>query len=145
MTSRTNSSRLGVVAAMFNTALIHAMLEAATDEAEKHGAVISIVSRVPGCYEIPLMVQCLLASNDVDGAVVLGYIEKGETLHGEVMGHVVLEAVLRTSLATRIPIGIGIVGPGATRDQAEARSESHARSAVRASLLVLEQLRGMGS
>ena len=57
-----------------------------------------------------------------DGLVVLGYIERGETLHGEVMGHVVHTALVQLQLKYRKPVGIGIIGPGATAEQAQAQS-----------------------
>ena len=72
--------------------------------------------------------------------VVLGYIERGETLHGEVMGHVVHAALVQLQLSHRKPIGLGIIGPGATAEQAEARKVSSARAAVHAALRCREVL-----
>ena len=53
------------------------------------------------------------------------------------MGHVVHAALVELSLAHRTPIGIGIIGPGATEAQALIRKESYAAAAVRAAARML--------
>jgi 6,7-dimethyl-8-ribityllumazine synthase len=130
--------RLAVVAADFHAALTEAMLAAAAEEAAAGGATIVSTQRVAGCYEAPLAAERTLRKRKVDALVVLGCIEKGETLHGEVMGHVVHRALVDASLRHDKPVGLGIIGPGATPKQAEARKETTARSAVRAVLRALE-------
>lgn len=130
--------RLAIVAAEFNQPLVDAMVAGALDEAHEEGARIALDPvRVPGCYETPLVVARLLARRDVDAAVVLGYIERGETQHGEVMGQVVHTALMRLSLRLEKPVGLGIIGPGATPAQAEERKDAYARAAVRAALRAL--------
>jgi 6,7-dimethyl-8-ribityllumazine synthase len=131
-------SRLAIVAAEFNRPLVDAMVAGALDEANKEGARIAFDPvRVPGCYETPLVVARVLARRDVDAVVVLGYIERGETQHGEVMGHVVHAALVGLSLDHAKPVGIGIIGPGATPAQAEERKDGYARAAVRAAMRAL--------
>lgn len=132
-------ARLAVVAAEFNRPLVDVMIASALDEAKKQGARVALEPiRVPGCYETPLVVSRVIARKDVDAVVVLGYIERGETQHGEVMGHVVHAALVKLAIRHGKPVGIGIIGPGATREQAEERKESYARAAVRAALRARE-------
>lgn len=132
-------ARLAVVAAEFNRPLVEVMIASALDEAKKQGARVALEPiRVPGCYETPLVVSRVIARKDVDAVVVLGYIERGETQHGEVMGHVVHAALVKLAIRHGKPVGIGIIGPGATREQAEERKESYARAAVRAALRARE-------
>jgi 6,7-dimethyl-8-ribityllumazine synthase len=131
-------ARVALVAAEFNKPLIDFMVEAAIDEASREGAIIvDVPLRVPGCYETPLVVSRAIARADVDAVVVLGYIERGETQHGEVMGHVVHGALVGLAVTHGKPVGIGIIGPGATKEQAEERKDAYARAAVRAALRAL--------
>lgn len=130
--------RLAVIAADFHEKLTDVMLAAAADEASQGGASIVSTQRVAGCYETPLAAERTLRRRKVDALIVLGCIEKGETLHGEVMGHVVHCALVEASLRHDKPVGIGIIGPGATPKQAEARKDSTPRAAVRAVLRALE-------
>jgi 6,7-dimethyl-8-ribityllumazine synthase len=134
------TKRIVVVAAEFNKELIDVMIETAQDELKKAGAELVRVVRVPGSYEIPLIADAYLSQEGVDALVVLGYIERGETLHGEVMGHVVHNTLVQLQLKYRKPIGIGIIGPGATVEQAHARKINSALSAARAALRSCELL-----
>jgi 6,7-dimethyl-8-ribityllumazine synthase len=124
--------RLAVVSTDFHQAIAATMLASATAEARAFGARIVETVHVSGCYEAPLMAARLLARKQIDAVVVLGCIERGETLHGEVMGHIVHQSLVDSSLAFDKPIGLGIIGPGATPAQAEARKDGAARAAVRA-------------
>src|SRR6266403_4962416 len=132
------ATRITIIAAEFNSELMEGMIEAATQEAQDAGATLVRVLRVPGCYEAPLIAKLQLAHDEVDALVVLGFIERGETLHGEVMGNVVHAALVRLELKYHKPIGLGIMGPGATQEQAEERKSDYARAAVRAALRMSE-------
>jgi 6,7-dimethyl-8-ribityllumazine synthase len=87
---------------------------------------------VAGSFEIPLAVKRLLKRKDVDGVVALGFIERGETLHGEAIGNAVANGVIELSLEYGKPVGFGVIGPGATHEQAKARTEKVAKEAVNA-------------
>jgi 6,7-dimethyl-8-ribityllumazine synthase len=121
-----------IVAAEFNKELIEDMIKTARGEMEACGLPLLRLLRVPGCYEVPLVADIEIARPDVKGLIVLGFIERGETLHGEVMGHVVHRALVELQLRVRKPIGLGIIGPGATAAQAEVRNIRSAKAAVAA-------------
>ena len=67
---------------------------------------------------------------DVDGAIALGIIERGQTQHGLVMGQSVTRAIIELQIKHNKPIGLGIIGPGAELEHIEPRLEPHARAAV---------------
>lgn len=129
--------RLAIIAADFNESIVHPMVEGAKKTAAGLGCSTDVVISVPGAMEIPLVLDGVLQRSDVDAAVVLGYIERGETLHGEVMGHVVFEAVINLQLMYGKPVGMGIIGPGATLDQAKKRNVSYGEAAVEAAVRTL--------
>lgn len=126
--------RIAIVAAEFDADLIDAMIAAARAELDAAGAKLVELVRVAGAYEVPLIAGLLLERRGIDGVVVLGYIERGDTLHGEVMGHVVHQRLVEMQPEYYKPIGIGVIGPGATLDQAEVRKVPYATAAVRAVL-----------
>ncbi|HET7371859.1 MAG TPA: 6,7-dimethyl-8-ribityllumazine synthase [Gemmatimonadaceae bacterium] len=134
--------KIVIIAAEFNRAVVDPMIEVASNEARAAKCKVDLV-RVPGTYEIPLPASIVIAKRNVDAVVVLGYIERGETLHGEVMGKVVTDALVRLSIEHRKPIGIGIIGPGATEEQAHKRKEGHARAAVHAALAAMATARAL--
>ena len=87
---------------------------------------------VPGSMEKPLALKRLLAKPNIDGVVVVGIIEKGETSHGFVMATAVVNAIIDIQLATMKPVGVGILGPDITPEQIPPRVRPYARSAVTA-------------
>lgn len=133
--------RIALVTGDFHETLAEEMVAFAKDEIAARGAECAEDIRVPGSYEVPLAADALLARDNVDGVVALGYIEKGETLHGEVMGQVVFKTLVDLQLKYKKPVGLGIIGPGATIEQAQVRKEDAARGAVKAVLRSLDTLR----
>lgn len=121
---------LGIVCGSFHREQVERMLKFAIDEASSKNWEVSEVVWVPGSMEAPLAIDRMLQSNEVQGAVVLGIIERGETDHGLVMGQSVTKSVIELQIKHNKPIGLGIIGPGAEPEHIEPRLEPHARSAV---------------
>lgn len=134
--------RVAIVAADFNEAIVQPMIDKAIETLKEFECAVDIVISVPGAFELPLVLDAVLQRNDVDAAVALGYIERGETLHGEVMGHVVYKSILDLQLTYGKPVGIGIIGPGAVLKQARKRNVAYGEAAAEAvvrTLLCLEE------
>ncbi len=127
-------ARVGIVIGQFHRDIADAMVAAAKEQIAEAGAELVETLWVAGSYETPLAAQSLLREPSIDVVVALGFIEKGETLHGEVMGHVVHRALIDLALKHNKPVGIGIIGPGATAEQAHNRKVEYAKAAVRAAL-----------
>ena len=121
---------LGIVCGSFHREQVERMLKYAIDEAVSKNWEVSEVVWVPGSMEAPLALDRMLQSTEVQGAVVLGIIERGETDHGLVMGQSVTKSVIELQIKHNKPIGLGIIGPGAEPEHIEPRLEPHARSAV---------------
>ncbi|MDO8260701.1 MAG: 6,7-dimethyl-8-ribityllumazine synthase, partial [Candidatus Magasanikbacteria bacterium] len=92
----------------------------------------------PGSIDTPLALQRQLTNNYVNGAVVLGIIERGETKHGMVMGIATISSIIQIQLQLDKPIGVGILGPEITKKQIAKRLRPYAREAVLAVFKMLE-------
>jgi 6,7-dimethyl-8-ribityllumazine synthase len=128
---------IAIVLGSFHKKEVEEMLDEARKAAEESGLTIVEEVWVPGSYEKPLALKKLLMRPDVDGAVVLGIIEEGETAHGLVMGHVVHHAIVDLQLEFMKPIGVGILGPEIVPVQFAARVRPYARAAVLAAGKIL--------
>lgn len=115
------------------------MRDAAREVAQQHGLNIIEEVWVHGSIEKPLALKRLLMRADIQGAVALGIIERGETKHGLVMGHVVYEAIIQLQLEFVKPIGLGILGPEILPDQIAPRLEPYAQEAVVAVAQMLKE------
>ena len=115
--------RIGVVVSEFNREITLAMLDNAKKQAKKMDAIISYVCYVPGSYDMPIMVQELLKKKDVDAAVTLGAVIKGETTHDEIVAENAARLIADLSVKHGKPVALGITGPNMTFKQAKNRSE----------------------
>ena len=124
------SSQIAIVIGSFHRRQAEIMLESALDTAATHGLMVTDPVWVPGSMEKPLALKRLLLEPSVDGAVVLGIIEQGQTAHGRVMGQAVINAILNLQLDLMKPIGVGILGPEIQPGQIQERLVPYARDAV---------------
>ncbi len=128
-----NTIRLAIIVCEWNREITKRMEDAAKAEAEKAGCKISI-HYVPGCYDVPFAANELLMRKDADAIAVLGAVIKGETKHDEAIYNSTALSLQTLSLKYRSPIGLGIIGPGATEKLASERAEDYAKRAVRAAI-----------
>ncbi len=138
--------RLAIVVAEFNYDVTYLMLQKALEHARFLGAEVTYVAKVPGTYDMPIIVDELLRRDDVDAVAAIGAVIQGETKHDEVVAHQAARKLMDLSVEHRKPVGMGIIGPGgANRVQALERAEEYARRAVEAAVKLarrLELLRG---
>ena len=123
---------IALVCGSYHRNAVERMAVTARDRAGELELELAAEQWVPGVLECPLALQRLLGRDDVDGAVLLGIIERGETQHGLAMGQAVVQAVLDLQLATGKPVGMGVIGPGAEPQHIEPRLLPYARKAVEA-------------
>ncbi len=128
------TSSISAICAAYHREQVSNMLASAQAEALHHDLEIASVVWVKGTLEIPLMVDRVLESDEIAGAICLGIIEKGETDHGLVIGQAVIKTLVELQLIHDKPIGVGIIGPSAEPHHLGSRLEPHARNAVQALL-----------
>ncbi|MCX6772154.1 MAG: 6,7-dimethyl-8-ribityllumazine synthase [Candidatus Micrarchaeota archaeon] len=130
----TKKLRIGIAVAQFNPEITAYMLREATAHAKRNGAQVKAIIRVPGAFELPFAVMKLLSRKDIDAAVAIGAVIKGETKHDEAIVFGISKALALLQIKARKPVGFGILGPGITWKQAEARKKEHAQRSVEAAI-----------
>lgn len=132
--------KLGIVVAEFYEELVGKMLTQALKRASELNALTTYVCKVPGSYDMPIMIQALLEKNDVDAVVTLGAIVRGKTRHDEVIAQALVTKMVELSLSYKKPVTLGVAGPGMTFQQGKARAKDYANRSVDAAIkLVLRQ------
>ncbi len=133
--------RIGIVVAEFNYDITYLMLQKAVSHAEFLGLNVGIIVKVPGTYEIPMAVSKLLQRSDIDGVVALGAVIKGVTKHDELVAGQTARKLMDLMVQYGKPVGLGLIGPGASRMQALERVEDYARRSVEAVAKMINRLR----
>ena len=123
---------IAIVVAEFNEKVTSRMYEVATEHAKNLKLDIKYTSKVPGIFDMPLIIDKLLEKKDVDGVVTLGAVIKGQTKHDEVIANSTARNIARLSIKHQKPVSLGISGPGMSERQAYARIRMVAENAVNA-------------
>jgi 6,7-dimethyl-8-ribityllumazine synthase len=129
-----NKIRIAIIVSEFNSDITLEMLDNAKRQAERLHAYIRYVCYVPGSFDMPLIVEELLKKKDVDAAVTLGAIIKGETRHDEIIADNAARLIADLSIKHGKPVSLGISGPDMTLEQAKDRIEVVAKRAVNAAV-----------
>jgi len=118
-------ARILVVEARFYDDIADALLAGATRALEQAGVKFDRLT-VPGSLEVPaaiaIAVEAAAARNQpYDGAVALGCVIRGDTIHFEIVSQESARALMDYAVIQRFPIGNGIITVD-TESQAWARA-----------------------
>ena len=106
-------ARILVVEARFYDDIADELLKGATRVLEAAGTVFERVS-VPGSLEIPPAITMALdaaekSGKPYEGAVALGCVIRGDTIHFEIVSHESARGLMEISRTRGVPIGNGIL------------------------------------
>ena len=124
----------------FNKEVTSRMLSVAQEKANLMKLKITYTCKVPGAFDMPIIVDALLKKKDVDGIVTLGAIIKGQTKHDEVISHSTAKSLTDLSIKYQKPVSFGISGPGMQERHAYARIRPVAERAVEAVVKISKEL-----
>lgn len=127
--------------AEFNDKVTARMLDVAKEKANLLKLNIKYICKVPGSFDMPIIVDSLLQKKEVDAVVTLGAIIKGQTKHDEVIAHSTAQSLSKLSIKYQKPVSLGISGPGMQERHAYSRIRPVAERAVEAAVKVNEELK----
>ena len=100
--------RVAIVASSWHDVIMDGLIAGATQACQLAGAEATII-RVPGSFELPIVVQELASSGKFDATVALGVIIRGGTPHFEYVSSGTTDGLMRVALDTRVPVGFGLL------------------------------------
>ncbi len=107
----TRDLRFVVVAARFNEFVVEPLVRGALDALKRHGVLdkqIEIV-RVPGAFELPIVVRKLAQSQRYDAIITLGAVIRGETPHFDYVAGECASGISRIALEFGVPVAFGVL------------------------------------
>lgn len=132
---------IAIVVSEFNDKITSKMLDVAVEKAKDLKLNIKFTCRVPGVFDMPIVIDALLKKKEIDAVVTLGAVIKGQTKHDELITNATVRAITELSIKYQKPVTLGITGPGMSDRQAQARIRPVAERAVEAAEKIAEQLR----
>ena len=142
--------KFALVVSRFNSFITERLLEGALDCLRRQGVAEDdlMVARVPGAWEIPVVVKRLAQSKAYDGVICLGAVIRGSTPHFDYVAAEVSKGIAMVSLESGLPISFGILTTD-TLEQAIERAGSKAGNkgfaAAEAALEMVNLLKGLGA
>lgn len=121
---------IAIVRSEFNKEITDKMLERARAHSKKLGLKVVAEATVPGAFDMPLIIKKMLEREDVDGVAAIGAVIRGETKHDELIAYTLAKAITKLSLKYDKPVGLGVMGPDITWDQAKERINQYAEQSV---------------
>ena len=134
---------IAIVVSEFNNKVTSRMHKVSLEKAKELKLNVKYECKVPGVFDIPLIVDTLLQKKDVDCVFKLCTIIKGQTKHDEVIANVAAARITKLSIKYQKPVSLGISGPGMSERQAFARIRPVSERAVESVLKIEEQLRSI--
>ena len=122
-----DGKKLGIVLGRFNAFIAERLLDGALDTLTRSGVAdgdITVV-RVPGAYEIPLVVQKMARSGSYDAVIALGAVIRGATPHFDFVANEAAKGIAQASMESGVPIIFGVLTTD-TIEQAIERAGSKA-------------------
>jgi 6,7-dimethyl-8-ribityllumazine synthase len=97
--------RFAIVASKFNARYVEGLVDHATKEFRKQSPQTNLaLFRVPGAFEIPVVVREIASRKKADAILSVGVILKGETDHAENLARSVTGALQRIALEYGVPV-----------------------------------------
>ena len=105
-TSKRSGGRFAIVASRYNARYVDSMLKAAAKTLKAAGAESVEIVRVPGAFEIPVVVSTLAQRTNprVSAILCLGVILRGATTHAQHIGESVTQALMSIQVHRQIPV-----------------------------------------
>ncbi len=103
--------KIGIVVSRFNEFISERLLSGALDALDKLGAAEADISvyKVPGSFEIPVIVKKLAKTGKVDGIICLGALIRGDTPHFDFLSAEVTKGIAQISIEEGLPCAFGIL------------------------------------
>jgi 6,7-dimethyl-8-ribityllumazine synthase len=136
------NARFGIVLGRFNSFIGERLLEGALDTLVRHGADLAAVDvvRVPGAFEMPLVLKTLAAAKKYDALIALGAVIRGATPHFEYVAGECARGVAQVGLQFDLPVAFGVLTVDTIEQAIERAGTKSGNKGVDAALTAIEMV-----
>ena len=135
-------ARFAIVAARFNDYIVDSLLKASVRCLQQHGAADADIEviRVPGAFEMPLMVDKVAGSRRFDGVIALGAVIRGGTPHFDYVAGECVRGIAAASSKHGVPVGFGVLTVDTIEQAIERAGTKAGNKGEEATLAVIEMV-----
>ena len=135
-------ARFAIVAARFNDFVVESLIKGSLGCLRAHGAVDTDIEifRVPGAFEMPVVVDKLAASRRFDGIIALGAVIRGGTPHFDYVAGECVRGISAAGRAHGIPVGFGVLTVDTIEQAIERAGTKAGNKGEEATMAVIETI-----
>lgn len=135
-------ARFGLAVARFNSFIVESLLQGAIDIIKRHGGTDSDIEvvRLPGAYELPLVVQRMAKSKQYDAIVALGAVIRGGTPHFDYVAGECVKGMSSVMLQHDIPVAFGVLTVDTIEQAIERAGTKAGNKGAEAALSAIEMI-----
>lgn len=106
-----NEAKFCLVVSRWNSFIVDSLESGAIDTLKRHGAGDDdiVVVRVPGAFELPLVLEKVAVSARYDAIIALGAVIRGGTPHFEYVAGEAVKGITQVMLQHGTPISFGVL------------------------------------
>jgi len=134
--------RVTIVAARFNDFIVDSLIRGALRCLRQHGASESAIEliRVPGAYEMPLVVDKVAGLRRADGIIALGAVIRGATPHFDHVSGECMRGVAAAARQHGVPVGMGVLTTDTIEQAIERAGTKAGNKGEEAALAMIEMV-----
>ena len=131
-----------IVVGRFNSFVVESLLDGALDALRRHGVADQNISvyKVPGAFEMPVMVQRVIQSKQPDAVIALGAVIRGGTPHFEYVAGECAKGLGQISISTGTPVSFGVLTVDSIEQAIERSGTKAGNKGAEAALSALEMV-----
>ncbi|MCU7904486.1 MAG: 6,7-dimethyl-8-ribityllumazine synthase [Candidatus Thiodiazotropha sp. (ex Epidulcina cf. delphinae)] len=137
-----SDARFCLAAARFNGFIVESLVDGAANTLKLHGAGeedITLV-RMPGAFEMPIVLQRLAAKGEYDAIIALGAVIRGGTPHFDYVAGECVKGMAQVSLRQGVPIAFGVLTVDSIEQAIERAGAKAGNKGAEAALSAIEMV-----
>lgn len=139
---RNADAKYAIAVARFNSFVVESLLAGAVDTLKRHGVQetnITVV-RVPGAFELPLVVQKLADKQQFDAIIALGAVIRGGTPHFDYVAGECTKGLASVMMESGVPVSFGVLTTDSIEQAIERSGTKAGNKGVDAALGAIEMV-----
>jgi 6,7-dimethyl-8-ribityllumazine synthase len=137
-----NGKKIAIVSTRWNHFIVDRLVEGAKDAFDRHGGDAEDLTHVliPGAFELPMIVDQLLASGKYDAICALGAVIRGSTPHFDYVAAEATKGIASMSLKYQKPVSFGLLTTDTIEQAIERAGTKAGNKGFEAMSVVIEML-----
>ena len=134
--------RVAIVSTRWNHFIVDRLVEGAKDAYSRHGGNADELIHVlaPGAFELPMVIEQLLASGKFDAVCALGAVIRGSTPHFDYVSAEATKGIATVSLKHKKPVSFGLLTTDTIEQAIERAGTKAGNKGFEAMTVVIEML-----